>query len=123
RHGYRSGGLQLRANLETERTTFDPETVNDYELGLKTTLPVGSGVMRVNAAVFNSDYKDIQRTLSYLPVGSTALSTAVLNAAEATIRGGEIELIYAPTDRLEISGFYGYTDAEYDAFESPGAIT
>ncbi len=123
RHGYRSGGLQLRANLETERTTFDPETVDDYEVGLKTTFDVGSGTLRVNTALFNSDYKDIQRTLSYIPVGASALSTSVLNAAEATIRGGELELTYVPVDRLEISGFYGYTDAQYDDFPSPGAIT
>lgn len=123
RHGYRSGGLQLRANLETERTTFDPETVDDYELGLKTTLDLGSSTLRVNTALFNSDYKDIQRTLSYIPVGASALSTAVLNAAEATIRGGEIELTFIPVEQLEISGFYGYTDAQYDSFPSPGAIT
>jgi iron complex outermembrane receptor protein len=123
RHGYRSGGLQLRANLETERPTFDPETVDDYELGLKTTFGVGDGQLRINTALFNSDYKDIQRTLSYIPTGAQALSTAVLNAANATIRGGEVEVAYAPTDRLEISGFYSYTDASYDSFAPPGSIT
>ena len=123
RHGYRSGGLQLRANLETERTTFDPETVDDYEVGLKTTLDLGSSMLRINTAAFHSDYKDIQRTLSYIPIGATALSTAVLNAADATIRGGEVEVTFAPTQRLELSGFYSYTDASYDSFPSPGNIT
>jgi iron complex outermembrane receptor protein len=122
-HGYRSGGLQLRANRETEVPTFDPETVDDYEIGLKTTMDLGSTTLRVNLAAFYSDYQDIQRTISYIPTGQTALSTAVVNAAAATIKGGELEVTFLPIDNLEISGFVGYTDAQYDSFPDPGGIT
>jgi iron complex outermembrane recepter protein len=122
-HGYRSGGLQLRANRETEVQTFEPETVDDYEIGLKTTLYPGSMSLRINLAAFYSDYQDIQRTISYLPTGQTILSTAVLNAAAATIQGGELELTFVPVENLEISGFIGYTDAQYDSFPDPGGIT
>ncbi len=123
RHGYRSGGLQLRANLPSESTTFEPETVDDTELGLKTTLDLGPTTLRVNTALFYSDYQDIQRTLSYIPAGAQALSTVVLNAAEATIKGGEVELTFVPLSGLEISGFYSYTDAQYDSFPNPGGVT
>ena len=122
-HGYRSGGLQLRANSATEVPTFDPETVDDYEIGLKTTMDLGSTTLRINVAAFYSDYQDIQRTISYIPIGQTILSTAVLNAAAATIKGGELELTFLPIDNLEISGFVGYTDAQYDSFPNPGGIT
>ena len=122
-HGYRSGGLQLRANRETEVQTFEPETVDDYELGLKTTMDLGPTVLRVNVAAFYSDYQDIQRTISYIPTGQTILSTAVLNAAAATIKGGELEVTFLPVDNLQISGFVGYTDAQYDSFPNPGGIT
>jgi iron complex outermembrane recepter protein len=122
-HGYRSGGLQLRANRETEVQTFDPETVDDYEVGLKTTMDLGPTVLRVNLAAFYSDYQDIQRTISYIPTGQTILSTAVLNAAAATIKGGELEVTFLPIDNLQISGFVGYTHAQYDSFPNPGGIT
>jgi iron complex outermembrane receptor protein len=122
-HGYRSGGLQLRANNELEVTTFDPETVDDYEIGLKSTLYPGDTTLRINVAAFYSDYQDIQRTISYIPTGQTILSTAVLNAAAATIKGGELEVTFLPIDNFEISGFLGYTDAQYDSFPNPGGIT
>lgn len=122
-HGYRSGGLQLRANSENEVKTFDPETVDDYEIGLKTTMNLGESRLRANLALFYSDYKDIQRTISYIPTGLTILSTAVLNAADATIQGGELEIAFLPTENFEITGFVGYTDAKYDSFPNPGGIT
>jgi iron complex outermembrane recepter protein len=47
----------------------------------------------------------------------------VLNAAAATIKGGELEVTFLPIDNLQISGFVGYTDAQYDSFPNPGGIT
>lgn len=120
RHGYRSGGLQLRANRETEQATFDPEFVDDVEVGLKTTFDVGGMQTRFNAAYFYQKYEDIQRTLSFIPPGQTALTTVVLNAGKATIQGGEAELTVIPFDSLELSTFIGYTDASYDEFDNPG---
>jgi iron complex outermembrane recepter protein len=120
RHGYRSGGLQLRVNRETEQPTFDPEFVDDIEMGLKTTFDLAGMTTRFNAAYFYQKYEDIQRTLSFIPPGQTALTTVVLNAGKATIQGGEAELTIIPFDALELSAFVGYTDAQYDEFDNPG---
>jgi iron complex outermembrane receptor protein len=120
RHGYRSGGLQLRANTATEPATFAPEFVDDFEVGLKSTFAIGSTRMRTNLALFDQRYRDIQRTLSYNPAPGQPLSTSVLNAAAATIRGGELELTFLPTDRVELNAFLGYTDAHYNSFFNPG---
>jgi iron complex outermembrane recepter protein len=120
RHGYRSGGLQLRANAATEPTMFDPEYVDDIELGLKSTFSLGGMRMRTNVAVFDQKYKDIQRTLSFNPAPGQPLATLVINAAKATIQGGEFEVTLLPTDRLELTAFFGYTDAHYDSFTNPG---
>lgn len=120
RHGYRSGGLQLRVNRETEQPTFDPEFVDDIEMGLKTTFDLAGMTTRFNAAYFYQKYEDIQRTLSFIPPGQTALTTVVLNAGKATIQGGEAELTIIPFDALELSAFVGYTDAQDDEFDNPG---
>ena len=45
--------------------------------------------------------------------------TVVVNAAEATIQGVELEATLVPVDRVRISGFWGYTDASFDKFIDP----
>ena len=76
RHGYRSGGLQLRANLPNRVARLSiPRRSTIPSSGLKTTLDLGPTTLRLNTALFYSDYQDIQRTLSYIPVGGQALST------------------------------------------------
>lgn len=120
RHGYRSGGLQLRANTPADPVTFEPEFVDDLEIGFKALTTIGSVPSKLNASLFYQEYEDIQRTLSFLPQGSNVLATAVLNAGNAVIKGAEIEWTIMPTDRLEIGAFVGYTDAEYKKFDNPG---
>src|SRR5690606_5204680 len=41
------------------------------------------------------------------------------NAAEATIYGGQVEVLAQITDQLTVSGFYGYLNTEYDSFDNP----
>ncbi len=116
RRGYKSGGLQLRANAPSEPATFNPEFVDDWELGLKSTLEWRGIPLRMNAAIYRQDYDDIQRTLSLQLPGSTQLITTVLNAAKATIRGGELEFVVQPFEPLELSGFINVTRPRYDSF-------
>lgn len=120
RHGYRSGGLQLRSNAAAETPTFRPEFVDDIELGLKSTLSFGRSKLRFDLAVFDQSYEDIQRTLSFVPAPGQPLATLVLNAGEATIRGGELQATLQASDALEVSAFVGYTNADYKRFDNPG---
>jgi iron complex outermembrane receptor protein len=64
RKGYRSGGVQLRANAFTEPAYFAPESVMDWELGLKSSFKLGSVPVRTNVALFSQQYKNMQRTVS-----------------------------------------------------------
>ncbi len=118
RRGYRTGGFGARAStVEALAETFNAETVTDFELGSKNTFMLGEMPLRLNLAVFYADYTDIQRLLTnpaLIPV-----QTIPANAGKATIKGGELEFTFLPTDRLEISGFYSYTDAGYDEFVDP----
>ena len=114
------GGLQLRSNAESEPATFEPEFVDDIELGLKSTFDLGDALMQLDLAIYEQNYEDIQRTLSFIPAPGQPLATLVLNAGKATIRGGEFQGTLLPMDRLELSAFVGYTDASYDEFNNPG---
>ena len=119
RHGYRSGGFGARAATEQglERT-FEPETVDDIELGAKVDWSIGGRqALRTNLALFYSDYQDIQRLLT--DPNTVPVTTVTTNAGKAEISGAELELTWWPTDSLELSGWYAYTDAKFTEFTAP----
>ena len=123
RHGYRSGGFGHRAQFTSDlEVPFEPETVDDVEIGLKADWFPGDTSLRTNLAFYYSDYQDIQRLISRtvtLVSGTSQSVTTIENAADATIYGAEFEFTFLPTDSLEISGFYNYLNASYDEFISP----
>src|SRR3546814_10652488 len=43
----------------------------------------------------------------------------MVNAAEATIQGIELEATFRPIERFTLSGFWGYTDASFEKFLDP----
>jgi iron complex outermembrane recepter protein len=84
--GYKAGGI----NLDPRLPNYEPETNEMAELGVKST--IADGRLRVNGAVFYSEYEGIQLS-SLTPVGTPpALLPNTLNAAPAEIYGAEIEL-------------------------------
>jgi iron complex outermembrane receptor protein len=84
--GYKAGGI----NLDPRLTSFEPETNTMGELGVKSTL--AQGRLRVNGALFYSDYEGIQLA-ALIPVGTPpALLPNTLNAAPAEIYGAELEM-------------------------------
>ena len=114
--GFKSGGFNGRANSVTEATEYDPETVWSYEAGFKTTI---ANQLRLNGAVFHSDYKDFQARVADID-DSTIPPTpllSVLNAGKLRIRGAELEASWTPVDRLLIDSQIGYLDAEYKQFD------
>src|SRR5262249_4629585 len=98
---------------------FAPETVLEYEVGLKETFLGGRA--RWNTAAFYDDYKQIQRTI-VIPgtpnsAGESSPISIVGNAASATIYGGETELSVSPLTGLTIQGGIGISIARYDTFD------
>jgi iron complex outermembrane receptor protein len=93
--GYKAGGI----NLDPRQQPYAPETNKMGELGVKSTL--AEGRLRVNAAVFHSDYDGIQLS-ALTPTGTPpALLPNTLNAAPAEIYGAELEV----TGRLQALEF------------------
>jgi iron complex outermembrane receptor protein len=65
----------------------------------------------VNATIFQTNYEDIQLR-QQTQVGGI-LTTLIENAAEARIRGVEVELTAAPLQGLMLSAAYGHLSARY----------
>ncbi len=123
--GFKGGGLNavLAASTEEGLIPFGPETLDNFEVGIKTF--AFDRRLSMNVAFFESQYDDIQRSvIRTAPIidEMTGEATGVLvnnltlNAAEATMRGIEVEGTLIPIDHLTLQGSFGYIDATYDSF-------
>lgn len=110
--GYRAGGINGGAASPETVTPFDPETVDSYEIGAKTEWLDRHLV--VNLALFQNDYKDLQREV-VLP-STAGFTTVIRNAANARIKGAELEVVMRPSDQFNVRASYGYLDAKYRSF-------
>ena len=118
RRGYRSGGINLRGVNPIQLTPFRPETVTDFEGGIKLDFELGGWKIRTNAAGYYQKYKDIQRAVPQINPLTGNTTSSIFNAAEGTIYGGEIEITVIPTSGLNINLSYSYTNPKYDEFST-----
>lgn len=102
--GFRSGGWTGRALRVDQFINFAPETVETYELGLKTTL--AGGKVRWNTSVFSMDYSDLFNTL-------TIAGVFTVQTADAKIEGAETEFTYRASRWLDLFANVGYLDTAY----------
>lgn len=113
--GYRSGGFNVRATTEESfKTPFDPETLTNYEVGLKSDLLARK--LRLNGALFHYSYED--RQVAAFEAGTGGASSKIVNAGESTTTGLELEAIYIPWAGTRIIANYGYQDVEFKEFIS-----
>ncbi|MGX1692336.1 TonB-dependent receptor [Brevundimonas naejangsanensis] len=112
--GFRAGGFNGRAGSFLAVGPYDSETVDSYEVGVKSDL--FDRRLRLNAAVFTSDYQDMQQSVQQLIPGTLINQTLVSNVGAATISGFEAEATALLTDVFTISASVGYLDASYDEF-------
>lgn len=117
-NGFKSGGFIGSPSTPIRATaSFDEETAINYELGLKSTWLDNS--LRLNAAVFFTDYEDLQVTrfaqLADNPTNGFG-EFITENAAQAEITGLEIEFTWLATEALEFGGSYAYLNTEFKDF-------
>ncbi|WP_417318907.1 TonB-dependent receptor [Emcibacter sp.] len=112
--GFKSGGYNGRAGTVTSLGPYDPEQVDSYEVGVKSTLLDRS--LRLNIAAFYNDYKNMQVELLRTISGGTGQETIVANAAAAETYGVEAEFTYRPIASLTFSGNIGILEASYKNF-------
>lgn len=107
--GYKAGGFNNSVSTTASLVSFDAETLDSYELGLKSTLLDNS--LRVNVAVFRMEYKDKQESRFIAGVGFQQD-----NAGEAVSDGFEADFEWTPLERWTVYGGVGYAKAEYDDY-------
>jgi iron complex outermembrane receptor protein len=121
--GFNSGGLAVYSDCQGPvESAFDPETIENTELGIRTDL--AEGRLRFNATYFTTDWVDIQllATVRDRCTGQELTELVNQNAASATADGIELELSYAVTDGTTLFANLGWLDTEYTSTRSP-AVT
>jgi len=110
--GFKSGGFVLRyVEAVDEVRTFEPETLDSHEVGVK--WQGWDDRLRVNAAAYWSDYEDVQVTF-FDSLGGPVTA----NAGVVDIKGLEFEVTAIVYENLQMDMAYGYTDASYDQINS-----
>ena len=114
--GFKGGGFDdTPANAVAAQIAFDPEEVENIEVGFKSDL--WDGRMRLNASIFYMDYTDLQVTQT----NQDCLCNLTDNASDAKIEGVEFEFQVAITEALRVEASGSYLNTEYkDFIESSG---
>jgi iron complex outermembrane recepter protein len=101
--GFKGGGSNPRPFNAAQLIPFNPETVTAYEYGFKSDFL--NNKLRLNAAVFYNDYKDLQIPVLACPTSPCA---ARLNAGNAIVKGFELEMNARPAEGLLIDASLSY---------------
>jgi iron complex outermembrane receptor protein len=113
--GYKAGGFNAYLNTapfnQATDFKFQPEYLNNYELGYKSSW--WNGFLTFNGDVFYDDYTNKQEVIETV----VPPSLGVANAAAATIYGAELESDIHPVDGLTLSGTLGYLQTRYGTFK------
>jgi iron complex outermembrane receptor protein len=108
--GFKAGGFDARANNPFS-FQFQEEEAGSLELGSKSLL--ANGRFEINAALFFTDYDDLQ-----VSQFDGALGFNVGNANKTNIMGLELDGRYAATNNLTVGYAYSYLDFEFDDFRN-----
>lgn len=120
--GFKSGAFQEQpGSAVLARIATAPEKVTNYEAGIKTDWL--DRRLRLNVSAFLAKYKDLQ-TIQVIPdatagSGGTRVST---DTGDATIKGIESELIFAPVEFIDLTARYTYLHPFFDRLTQTSAI-
>lgn len=104
-HGYRSGAYNGQSYTSVSQIEFvKPEELDAYEVGFKSRF--FNGRLQVNGAAFYYDYKNQQ-------VSEVVGVSLFLRNFQGSMKGGELEVEAALTDRLHLQTSLGVLDSSY----------
>jgi iron complex outermembrane recepter protein len=106
---YRPGGPQPY-DVPGYPNSFKPDSLVNYEVGVKGDWL--SHRLRMNLAVYDMDWKDIQ--IAEDVAGYVITS----NGGKATVKGAELEIEAVPTENIMLGANLAYTDAKLDSVSS-----
>ena len=88
---------------------FDEEKAQTIELGFK--LDLLNNTMRLNGAIFDTDYDDLQF------IYRAGVAPYLTNAGKASIKGAELELSWVPNENWLVDFGLGYLDDSIDQLD------
>jgi outer membrane receptor protein involved in Fe transport len=103
--GYRPGGLN-RVFDTVIGGTYEPDFVDSYEVGIKSTLM--DGRLRFNAAAYMQEWDDFQLSRFDIEVSPLTLTD---NVGTAESNGVEADFAFLVTDDWQVTGAISYIDA------------
>jgi len=115
--GFKSGGVQS-AQLSL-KTSYNSETVRNYEAGLKTRF--FDGRLTFDSSVFYLDWKNVQQAVrfQYLsPAGVLQNINGIDNAASAHSYGADASAAFRLNDNIVVGVHGGYLKAVYDEYKN-----
>ena len=110
--GYRSGGQQLRTFTAADSAPFQPEIVNEQEVGLKSEFL--DRRLRLNIAGYHNKIADAQRSQIVLIGG--ALPQTQLENADVENYGVEADLSFRVAGGLVLGATGSYNDPKYTSY-------
>jgi iron complex outermembrane receptor protein len=116
RRGFKQGGFNVSAPLAApSEQGFQPETNDDFYVGVKTAFNWNGLSGRFNIEGYHDIYHDKQESyLTLTGAGANAsLSTVTYNVPGTIYRGFDADLLVDPTRWLRVSANYSYIDAYY----------
>jgi iron complex outermembrane recepter protein len=115
-HGVKSGGYNTAATTLSALNVVQPEKLDDFEVGTKTSW--FKHRLIINANAFHYNYHDIQvNVVGPLPPTNTAVSY-LQNASAGRVNGGELEIDALPLRNLHLRGSLGLLDTKYTSFQA-----
>ncbi len=115
--GYKAGGFNTDGSLDADLRQYNPETLMNFELGLKGA--TWQHRLSARLAIFHMRRRNVQIASSLTRVrgdGSSEFIQYTGNAAEGTNTGVEAEMLLQPAPALEIAASLGVLRSKYLAF-------
>ncbi len=107
-------GTLVGPSVDTD-TSFDSETVDSYELGVKTQWADNS--LLVNGAVFYQDYSDFQLNTF------TGLQFIVTSLPQVVSQGVDVDFVwFTPAEQLSFQGGVTYAETTIEDFGGPANL-
>ncbi|MFA7552899.1 MAG: TonB-dependent receptor [Spongiibacteraceae bacterium] len=143
RHGYRAGGVNgpVFSGRLIPFQSFEPETVTDYEVGVRADWNFNDVLVRANVSVFSGDYNNVQAFVSGVQTGPGCTSTnngpsvtpdgdcdpsndpaggtMLLNLGNTNVSGVDFEITVAPTDNLTFNIASTIQDSDTKSISKP----
>jgi iron complex outermembrane receptor protein len=110
--GYEAGGY----NSVQVGAVYEPETVWNYEFGLKSYLP--DYRLLLNASVYYYKYSNLQ-TLTLVANGNGTLPLYIVTTSDRDAKGLDLEAHWQATDALRLNLTGAYINSQYKKYVTP----